>query len=302
MSCIRSIVSIVVLGASLTVAACIDAPQLSSASPSEGSGGASGVSSEREGMVLVPAVTLGGAVEPTGVDPQGNGKAKDKDDNEGKGSGGGGGGGAADAGSGGGADAGEGAASAPPIAVPAFWMDVREVTAGSYRECLDAGACTAPTAAPGSTLAAGLLSDPVNCVSLDQARAFCTWSTKRLVKDGEWTAAAAGTSLRPYPWGSAPPAADRLNACGSECAEPGMYTASDGHVGTAPGGSFPLDRTPDGVEDLGGNVSEWVDSAVASIVRGASYADTDVSFAGSMQMRAGAGAGPSVGFRCAADR
>ena len=298
--------SVIALMASCAAIACIETPHFSSAV--EGAGGAPsgvGAAGARDGMVLVPGVTLDG-VSPAGVDPSGPGNGKDKGDKEdeekedkpGKGPGPGP----------GGTDAGAASPAEPPsptpagaIAVPAFWIDVREVTAAAYRDCLDVNACTAPAAGPGCTLSEGALSNPVTCVTIEQARAFCTWSKKRLVRSDEWTAAAAGVAQRLYPWGSEPPAADRLNACGSECSPAGMYAASDGHVGSAPGGSHPLGRTPEGVEDLGGNVAEWVDSTLVSFVRGASFADSDPAFAGSTHQRVAAATEPSVGFRCAAD-
>jgi formylglycine-generating enzyme required for sulfatase activity len=80
-----------------------------------------------------------------------------------------------------------------------------------------------------------------------------------------------------------------------------MYAASDGHVRTAPVGSFPLGITPNGVLDLAGNVAEWVDGTLSPVARGGSYADTDRTRVASMDVRSGDVAGPSVGFRCAAD-
>lgn len=80
-----------------------------------------------------------------------------------------------------------------------------------------------------------------------------------------------------------------------------MYPATDGHVRTAPGGSFPLGRTPDGADDLAGNVAEWVDGALTPVVRGGSYEDVDVAVVGSTYLRVSASAAPSIGFRCAAD-
>jgi hypothetical protein len=310
---------------SVGLGACIDAPRLSTAdgTSTDGQakgGGASAVSREHDGMVLVAALTL----DTTGVAPVGNKWGNGNNDDEGNGNGNGngngkdkppkgGGGGAPDAG-GGGADAGGGAAppgggSSPPgstpapqsVVVPAFWIDSLEVTVASYRACLAAGACTAPADAPGCTLAESLDAHPVNCVTADQARVFCTWQSKRLVRNDEWSSAAAGAAHRVYPWGAESPAADRVNACGTECNPTGMYGASDGHVRTAPAGSFPLGVSPDGALDLAGNVAEWVDGTLAPVARGGSYADTDPGSISSMNVRTGAVVGPTVGFRCAAD-
>jgi hypothetical protein len=322
------------------VVACIDAPQINggvagsgAGSEPDSAGGASAVSRERDGMVLVPAATFDvtsgvstTAVEPQGGegDPQanngngnGNGNGNDKAKKPPKGGGatpdagaGGGGSPAADAGGAPAADAGAppsggGVAPAPSatqVAVPAFWLDAVEVTVASYRACLASGACTAPAAGAGCTLAAGLEAHPVNCVTADQARVFCTWNAKRLVRNDEWTAATSGDARRAYPWGAEPPAADRLNACGLECAATSMYTTSDGYTTTAPAGSFPLGRSPEGAHDLAGNVAEWVEGALAPTARGGSYADVAAAAVTSSSLVANAAPGPTVGFRCAADR
>lgn len=324
--------------ASLALVACIDAPDITGAGtstdsaatdPSRG-GGASAVSRERDGMVLIPAVTVAstGGAGPLAADPLKNAKKDDKDPkdpkdpkddgggNPGGGNPGGGnpGGGSPGGGSpgsgnpgGGGAPGGGGDGGRAPangganVAIPEFWLDAREVSAAEYRSCLDKNACTAPAPGAGCTLAEGLVDHPVNCVTSDQARAFCTFRQKRLVRGDEWTAAAAGNARRAYPWGMEAPTAERVNACGLECGPTAMYSGADGHVRTAPCGSFPLGRSPEGVEDLGGNVSEWVDAALTPVARGGSFADTDPAAVGATQIRLVDGAGPTVGFRCAAD-
>ncbi|MDB5217544.1 MAG: serine/threonine kinase [Myxococcaceae bacterium] len=307
--------------------ACIDAPQMNglgsatSTDPSTpgANGGESAISRERDGMVLVPAVTVDvstgvatAAAKPPVDQGEGNGNNNQKGNGNKppKGGGGapdagaGGGGGGPPANDGGTPPAGGGAPTPTPtqVAVAAFWLDAVEVSVASYRACLGAGACTAPTTGAGCTLDAGLDAHPVNCVTADQARAYCTWNTKRLVTNDEWTAAATGSARRAYPWGAEPPAADRLNACGPECAAIAMYGTSDGFVTTAPAGSFPLGRSPDGADDLAGNVAEWVDGALAPIARGGSYADVAASAVTSSSLVANATPGPTVGFRCAADR
>jgi formylglycine-generating enzyme required for sulfatase activity len=45
---------------------------------------------------------------------------------------------------------------------------------------------------------------------------------------------------------------------------------SDGFAELAPVGSFPLGRTPDGIDDLAGNVEEWVEDAIDDVF-GARY-------------------------------
>jgi formylglycine-generating enzyme required for sulfatase activity len=310
------------------VVACIDAPQLSggvgnstsSNDPAQGGagGGGSAVSGARDGMVLVPAVTLaaGAGVAPTGIDPApkdpANGAKPPKNNGDGNGNGNGNGHGAPDAGAGsmppgttppaaGSTGTGSGTPAPTQVVVAAFWLDAVEVTVASYRACIAAGACSAPADGAGCTLGAGLEAHPVNCVSSDQARAYCTWSAKRLVRNDEWNAATVGSTGRIYPWGAQPPAADRLDACGPECSASGMYGASDGFVGTAPAGSFPLGRSPDGADDLAGNVAEWVDGALVPFARGGSYADVAATAVASASPGVASATGPTVGFRCAAD-
>jgi formylglycine-generating enzyme required for sulfatase activity len=294
------------LALALDLTGCIELPHLvtdgaDGAAPSSGASGSSAVSGVHDGMVLVGAVSLDGgaapapaAASPTGKDA-GAGKGKGEGNN-----GNGNGNGNGNAGSG---NAGTSAPAPPPspISVPAFWLDAREVSAAAYRGCLDVGGCTAPALGVGCTLDEGLLDHPITCVTVDQARAFCTWTGKRLVTSDEWTAAAAGADGRLYPWGSEVPAAARLNACGSECAAAGMYPTSDGHVRTAPVGAFPGGATPEGVQDLAGNVAEWVDGVLAPTARGGAYDDVARAAVASTSARSGAVAGPSVGLRCAAD-
>jgi formylglycine-generating enzyme required for sulfatase activity len=283
--------------------ACIDVPSfgVSNEGPSPVATGVDGrgalpVASEHAGMVLVPATSVVSGVTPTGQPGNGKGKGKDKEDKNPP---------QADSGAAPSVDSGAEATpppSSPGVIVPSFWLDVHEVTVEAYRACLGAGACTAPDIAPGCTLSEGLSSHPVNCVTADQARAFCTWASKRLVRSEEWTAAAAGDLRRPFPWGVESPSADRLNACGLECGAVAMYAASDGHVQTAPVGSFPAGSTPEGVADLAGNVAEWVEGSLMSTVRGGSYEDVDPSRVSSTNVRSTDAASPTVGFRCAEDR
>jgi formylglycine-generating enzyme required for sulfatase activity len=96
---------------------------------------------------------------------------------------------------------------------------------------------------------------PVVNVSWSDAEAFCTWQTRRLNGAGakgaaqlpteaQWEFAARGVAGREYPWGEEPPDEQRANF--------------GGQVGdTTPVGSYPLGATPEGIQDLAGNVWEW---------------------------------------------
>ena len=288
------------LALSLTlVTACIESPELDPIGEGTGADGAAGGAGDgaapigAEGddrMVLIPTTTFAGAptLKPASPD-QGKGDAGGGDKKK---PGGGGGGGGTGTGTGGGAT---------PLVVPAFWIDVTEVSAAAYDACVRAGACTAAGNGDGCTPGSAEGTHPANCVTIDQARTFCATRGKRLVKNDEWTAAAAGSALRPYPWGADPPSATHLNACGRECATSAMYAESDGFAKTAPRGSFVAGRSPDGVADLAGNVAEWVDLPGTSAARGGSFADVDRAAVSSLSFRAVAAPDASIGFRCARD-
>jgi hypothetical protein len=304
------VMRLLVLTLPLVAVACLDAPSFTvGKSAAEGSGDL------HDGMVLVPGAVEDGEVTPTDKSPPDAGKndAGKGGDGPGDGKGKGGGDSKPDAGapSGGGSSSGGsssggsssssgGTPSTPPapssgsVTVAAFWIDAHEVSAHDYAACVATGACTAASCASDGD------DHPVVCVTVDQANDYCAFAKKRLPTSAEWTAAAAGPSRRQYPWGSDTPASDRLNACGGECGGTHMYAASDGFARTAPGGSFVLGVTPDGVYDLAGNVAEWVD-APSPTVRGGSWQDGDPAAVTSTAAHAQAAADPTVGFRCAVD-
>ena len=88
---------------------------------------------------------------------------------------------------------------------------------------------------------------PVNEVTWTGACEYAAWRGARLPTEAEWEAAAGGFEDRTYPWGEESPTAERA-----------VFGRSSGE--TAPVGSHPAGATPDGVEDMAGNVQEWTSS------------------------------------------
>jgi formylglycine-generating enzyme required for sulfatase activity len=107
---------------------------------------------------------------------------------------------------------------------------------------------------------------PVTWVSIEDARAYATWSHKRLPHEWEWQYAAQSTNGRAYPWGNDwnPQALPPVDS------GPALHPAADVTA-------FPNGASPFGVLDLVGNVSQWTDEyrdphTRAAILRGgASY-------------------------------
>jgi formylglycine-generating enzyme required for sulfatase activity len=170
------------------------------------------------------------------------------------------------------------------VRIMPYCIDRFEATVDDYKSCSDVGDCKrawttnewrgitqkdrdAYDPLCNATDPARRAKHPINCVDWEMADRFCKKRGKRLPSEAEWEFAARGPDGRRYPWGDEAPSELRLNACGSECAEwgrahqidlPSMYAASDGWANTAPVGSFPKGASPYGVEDVVGNVWEWV--------------------------------------------
>jgi formylglycine-generating enzyme required for sulfatase activity/serine/threonine protein kinase len=170
------------------------------------------------------------------------------------------------------------------VSLAPYCMDEFEVTVADYKACSDSGRCkrAGTTNAwdgikPEETKAFdplcnirdpdGKARHPINCVDWDMADKFCREQGKRLPSEAEWEFAARGPDGRKYPWGDDDPASAHLNACGKECMawgqkngidEKPMYAVDDGFANTAPVGSFPKGASRYGIQDVVGNVWEWV--------------------------------------------
>ena len=139
------------------------------------------------------------------------------------------------------------------VNVKPFAIDRTEVTNAEYDEFVKATRHDAPPPRDGDDrfpedVRARL---PVGNVTYDDALAFAAWRSKRdgvtyrLPTEEEWEFAARGNSARLYPW---------------EGSDASGRAALDG-TGLKPVGSFPQGATPEGVQDMLGNVWEWTTSA-----------------------------------------
>lgn len=145
--------------------------------------------------------------------------------------------------------------------VAAFTLDETESTIARYQGCVRAGQCRAlhdSFADPGL---------PVSGLSFDDAKTFCAFEKGRLPTVEEWVLAASGPLARRYPWGMTG-AVCRREAWGlshGPCATEGIGPDRVGlHVEGA---------TPEGVQNLGGNLSEWVTTRSGAMLAGGCYTD-----------------------------
>jgi formylglycine-generating enzyme len=163
------------------------------------------------------------------------------------------------------------------VTVVAFCIDKQEVTVAQYTKCVREKACSPRcieekrcSAVPVDTEWGDEIEDkkashrcngglpdrdnhPVNCVSYDEATAYCAAYGKRLLREEEWEwAVRGGPRAMRYPWGKFDARAEEL--CWSKVHKGRPFK----RAGTCEVGSHSLDTTPEGVVDMAGNVSEWV--------------------------------------------
>ena len=142
------------------------------------------------------------------------------------------------------------------IVIDAFYMDSVEVTNGRYLEFVKASGHRIPehprdkklTLWQGATVPAAFTDHPVINVDWYDAAAYCAWAGRRLPTEAEWERAARGTTGRRFPWGDAEPTRTLAN----------YLNQWRNGAGLEPVGSHPRGASSEGVQDLQGNVWEWV--------------------------------------------
>ena len=189
------------------------------------------------------------------------------------------------------------------------WMDRCEVRQGDFYKFaqwhpFQAAATKSRLAAPGQPRAwrhfsntrdhaiSGRLDAPANGLTWFDAHAYCRAAGGRLPGATEWIAAASGRAGRLYPWGDVfdpkPwPYLDPLLNAARQC------------------GATPETDTPDGLADMGHNVSEWATGAAgeALAMGGNAYnAPRELHSLAVLYRRAPAQyRSPYLGFRCTYD-
>jgi len=140
------------------------------------------------------------------------------------------------------------------VLVADFSLQRTEVSLKDYSDCVAAGNCTPPGTHSRCNWKHFGRNDseyPVDCVSWDQAGAYCRWIGSRLPAEAEWEYAARSTGYdQDYPWGNQP----------ASCKYAVMNEQSIGCSAywTWPFCSKPAGNTQQGICDLSGNVAEWV--------------------------------------------
>ena len=199
------------------------------------------------------------------------------------------------------------------IFLDAYYVDRFEVTTSRYANFLAATGSVRPPDG-WEALNLSIQGDlPVMGVDWNDATAYCKWAQRRLPTEAEWEKAARGADGRKYPWGDAWPTLDHANY---QNASPESYNGGLRKVGTHPTG-----RSPFGVDDMSGNVAEWVadwyaesfphsdrrnpkgpETGTARVVRGSGRFDPPERLITTKRYHANADLrNEDIGFRCARD-
>ena len=220
------------------------------------------------------------------------------------------------------------------VTLPAFWIDEYEVTIGQYAQFLEAiktnpaSAQESPDAPPSHrhdnvqwtqlyTVAktGGLYNEaPVdlNCpavfVDWFDAYAYAKWKGHRLPTQQEWEKAARGTDGRTYPWGNDATQISKVNTSADYHAESGAAKGQvDGYNRWSPVDAMTGDRSPYGVMDMAGNVSEWTASVTPRgllkfpVVCGGNFGSAGVDVTRRVTDLADLNTNERVGFRTVSD-
>ena len=134
------------------------------------------------------------------------------------------------------------------VYLDAYFMDKNQLTVGEYAKFVTSTSHEVP---PEWNIMSRPMHQkrPVVNVDWEDAAAYCKWAGKRQPTEAEWEKAARGTDGRTYPWGDEPPTKFHGNM---------KQELWNNHMGLTPVGMFGDGRSPYGINDMAGNVWEWV--------------------------------------------
>lgn len=129
----------------------------------------------------------------------------------------------------------------------AYFIDINETTNAQYLAFVLATNSRLPKLLETGNIPFGLEDHPATFVTWYDAQFYCASRGKRLPTEKEWEKAARGTEGNLFPWGN-------------------KFDPRNGNVpdlgigGTTPVGRFPTGKSPYGLNDMSGNVWEWVNA------------------------------------------
>jgi formylglycine-generating enzyme required for sulfatase activity len=145
------------------------------------------------------------------------------------------------------------------VTLDAFYMDRNEVANEDYLRFADETGRSRPWQWPKGEIPGGDKTIPVYNVSWEDADAYCSWSGKRLPTEAEWEKAARGGHDRKrFSWGDEGMGLEGYEVNDdSVAAKTGKRAHTNYPFGPTAVGSYPSNEY--GLNDMSGNVWEWVD-------------------------------------------
>ena len=146
------------------------------------------------------------------------------------------------------------------IYLKAYKIDQYEVTVAQFKECVQKGKCDIKNVYLKESDKCnyeieGRDDHPMNCINWYGAKEYCKWKHKRLPTEAEWEKSARGNDGRIYPWNN--------NKFGCDYSivdidkEPNNGNEGCGKNSSSTVG-FLAGVSPYGLNDMSGNVMEWV--------------------------------------------